>query len=96
MSWRAVGVVYAVLALLLAFVLVVDRQPVVQAPRPDAAARSLLGIEESAVRAVVFRRGETRVRAERADGRWRTVEPAGAATGRYAAGTSSTCQRWLT
>jgi hypothetical protein len=80
MSWRAVSVVYAILALLLALVLVVDRQPAVEAPPPDAAAvRSLLGVEPSAVRAVVFRRGETQVRAERADGRWRTLGPAGAA-----------------
>ena len=79
MSWRAVGVVYAVFALLLAFMLVVQRRPAVEAPPDAAAARSLLGVEQSAVRAVVFRRGERRVRAERADGRWRTVEPAGAA-----------------
>ena len=80
MSWRAVGVVYAVLALLLAFVLVVERRPAIEAPPPEAApARSLLGVEPSAVRAVAFRRGGLRVRAERAGARWRIVEPPGAA-----------------
>jgi hypothetical protein len=79
MSWRAVGVVYAVLALL-ALVLFLDQRPPAEAPIPDSApARSLLGVDQSAVRAVVFRRGDAYVRAERADGRWRTVEPAGAA-----------------
>ncbi len=79
MSWRAVGGVYAVLVLLLVVVFVVDRQPTLEAPPPDAAPeRSLLGVEASAVRAIVFRRGEAEVRAERADGRWRTVAPAGA------------------
>ncbi|MBI3767207.1 MAG: DUF4340 domain-containing protein [Deltaproteobacteria bacterium] len=77
MSWRAVGVVYAFLVLLLAFVLLVERRPEVEAPPPEAApARSLLGIEPSAVRVVVFRRADARVRAERDDGHWRTVEPA--------------------
>jgi hypothetical protein len=76
MSWRVVGVVYAVFVLLLAFVLLVERRPAVEAPPPEASpARSLLGIESSAVRAVVFRRADARVRAERDDGRWRTVEP---------------------
>ncbi len=79
MSWRAVGVVYAVLALLLAFVLRFEREPAVEPPPPEAApARSLLGVEPSAVRAVTFLRGAMRVRAERHDGRWRVVEPAGA------------------
>jgi len=79
-SWRAVGVVYAVFALLLAFVLRFEREPEVGAPPPDAApARSLLGVEPSAVRTITFVRGATRVRAERRDGRWQVVEPAGAA-----------------
>lgn len=79
MSWRAVGVIYAVFASLLAFVLLVERRPTVEAPPPEAApARSLLGVEPGAVRAVTLRRGGVRVRAERADGRWRVVEPAGA------------------
>ena len=80
MSWRAVGVIYAVFALLVAFVLRFEREPAVEPPTPDAApARSLLGVEPSAVRAVTFLRGGARVRAERGDGRWRVVEPAGAA-----------------
>jgi hypothetical protein len=78
-SWRAVGVVYALLALLLAFVLRFEREPDVHAPPPEAApARSLLGVEASAVRAVTFLRGDARVRAERRNGRWHVVEPAGA------------------
>ena len=80
MSWRAVGVVYVVFALLLAFVLRFEREPEVAAPPPEAApARSLLGVDPSAVRAITFVRGTARVRAERRDGRWRVVEPAGAA-----------------
>ncbi len=80
MSWRAVGVVYALFALLVAVVLLSDARKEEGGPPPDTAAeRSLLGIEPSAVRAVVFRRGEARIRAERADDRWRTVEPVGAA-----------------
>jgi hypothetical protein len=80
MSWRAVAVVYALFALLLAYVLLVERRPEVEAPPPDAsAARSLLGIEPGAVHAVVFRRADARVRAERDDDRWRAVEPQGAA-----------------
>jgi len=79
MSWRAVGIVYAVLALLVVAVLL-DQRPPADAPIPDSApSRSLLGVDESAVHAVVFRRGDAQVRAERADGRWRTVEPVGAA-----------------
>jgi Domain of unknown function (DUF4340) len=79
MSWRAVGVVYAVLALLLGVVFVLDRQPTAEPLPPGAAAvRSLLGVEPAAVHAVVFRRGEAQVQAELVDGRWRTVEPAGA------------------
>jgi len=79
-SWRAVGAVYAVLALLLAFVLRFEREPAVAPPPPEAApARSLLGVEPSAVRAVTFLRGAARVRAERREGRWRVVEPVGAA-----------------
>src|SRR6185369_5861978 len=79
MSWRAVGVVYAVLALLLAFVLRFEREPAIEVPPPEAApARSLLGVTPSAVRAVTFLRGTARVHAERREGRWRVLEPAGA------------------
>jgi hypothetical protein len=80
MSWRAVAVIYAVLGLLLIVVLPLGPAPTVEdAPPPEAAPeRSLLGIESSAVQAVLFRRGDLRVRAVREDGRWRTVEPAGA------------------
>jgi hypothetical protein len=78
-SWRAVGIVYAVFALLLAFVLRFERQPAVEAPPPEAApARSLLGVAPKAVHAITFRRETARVRAERDDGRWRMLEPAGA------------------
>jgi hypothetical protein len=79
-SWRAVAAIYAVLALLT--VIVTSTQPsstVENAPPPEAAPeRSLLGLEPSAVQAVLFRRGDVRVRAVRDGGRWRTVEPPGA------------------
>jgi hypothetical protein len=80
MSWRAVAVIYAVLGLLVIAVVRLDSAPEVEnAPPLDAAPeRSLLGIESGAVQAILFRRGDLRVRAVREDGRWRTVEPAGA------------------
>jgi hypothetical protein len=80
MSWRAVGAIYLVFAGLLAFVLTVERPPAVAPPPPEAAPeRSLLGVDESAVRAIAFQRGDMQVRAVRDDGRWRVVEPSRAA-----------------
>ncbi len=80
MSWRAVAVVWVVLIGLVAFVLLVEREPEVAPPVPETAPeRSLLGIEARDVHAIELRRRDARVRAVRDGDRWRTVEPAGAA-----------------
>lgn len=70
MSWRRVAVIYAVLALLVAWVVVFE----VDGPAPETAAvdlsapsRSLLGADASAVTGIRFTRRGHVIRAERAD-----------------------------
>jgi hypothetical protein len=80
MTWRRVGAIYLVLATLgLCFILFERRsEPARTAASPGAAERSLLGIDQDAVRTIVFRRAGLEVRAARNGGRWRVVEPVAA------------------
>jgi hypothetical protein len=79
MTWRRVGLVYAVLAVLIAVAFVSDRWEVAEdaPPPPDAAVHSLLEREAGAVAAVTFTRAGRLVRAAKTGGRWQAVEPQG-------------------
>ncbi len=80
MSWRRVAIIYAVLALLVAWVVVFERDapaPETATVDPGAPSQSLLGADASAVAGVRFTRRGQVIRAERADDRWRAVEPRG-------------------
>lgn len=81
MSWRRVAAIYAVLAVLVGWVVTFERHaPPPEEPRvdPSAPSQSLLGADAAAVAAVRFTQGGKVVRAERAEDRWRAVEPRGA------------------
>ena len=77
MTWRPVGLIYLALASLVLYFVLFERtsEPPATATSPGAAERSLLGIDQDAVRAVVFRRDGLEVRAARDGGRWRVVGP---------------------
>ena len=78
MTWRRVGVVYATLAVLVAVAVLSERrQATDDRPPPGAAVHSLLERDADAVAAVTFTRDGRLVRAAKADGRWRAVEPEG-------------------
>ena len=78
MTWRRVGAIYALLAVLVGYLVVVELRP---PPPPDpatdptSAARSLLGVTPDTVTRVAFRRGDTRVIATHDGDRWTIVEP---------------------
>lgn len=79
MSWRRVAAIWAVLAVLAAFVVVIGRvapRPAEDAPAPVGP--SLLDASAASVTSVTFRKEGRVVRATRRDGRWQTVEPADA------------------
>ena len=79
MSWRRVAVIYAVLVLLVSYMVVFERGvQSTDAIRPTTAADSLLGTDASSVTAVTFRRAGKLLRATRDDQRWHAVEPPGA------------------
>ncbi len=80
MTWKGVGIVYVVLAVLAAVVLLFEGPEPSSAPSADPAppAQSLLGIDAAAVAAVSFSRDGAVVRAARENQRWRAVEPRGA------------------
>jgi hypothetical protein len=79
-SWGRVAVIYGVLALLAAWVFLVDPrdvpEPGVQPEPPPPV--SMLGVEASTVTSIGFRKGTETVRATREGTRWRIVEPADA------------------
>ena len=81
MSWRRVAVIYAVLGVLLIVVLPLGPAPSSRSSAERGRSRAVAARyrREPAVAAVVFRARGLRVRAVREDGRWRIVEPAGAA-----------------
>ena len=80
MTWRRVGTIYLVLAALVSYFALFERAPQLLDPAaaPPTAERSLLRAGAEDVMAVTFRRPGAEVRAVRAGGRWRVVEPAGA------------------
>ncbi len=79
MSWRRVGTIYVVLALLAAVVIVGGREGgSTGTPERQAVGPSMLATDAAAVQAVTFRKGDRSVRAVLQDRRWRTIEPAGA------------------
>jgi hypothetical protein len=81
MSWRRIASIYALLAVLVAWVVAFERDapaPEAKAVDAGAPAQSLLGADASAVAAISFSRRGQVVRAERADDRWRAVAPKGA------------------
>ncbi len=79
MSWRRVAVIYAVLALLAGWVLILDRgAPDPEMPAPVAPAPPLLETAASSVTALTFRKEGRVVRAQRTADRWSVIEPAGA------------------
>ena len=77
MTWRRVGAIYLVLASLGLYFALFERrsEPLRTATRPGTVERSLLGIDQDAVRAIVFRRAGLEVRAARDADRWRVVGP---------------------
>lgn len=80
MTWRGVGIVYALLAVLVAAALLLERK---EPPAPAAgdrprATESLLGMDAAAVDTIAFVRGDTMVRATREDDRWNAVAASGA------------------
>lgn len=78
MSWRRVALIYACLAVLVVWVVVLDHPEPPPAPSaPAAAGPSLLEAEAASVTAVTFRREGRIVRAAREEGSWRVLEPTG-------------------
>jgi hypothetical protein len=80
-TWRKVGAIYLVFAVLLAWMLVVERAeppPAPAAEDPTAPERSVLGTRSDAVRRVTLRRGGQSVTADLEGDRWRITEPKGA------------------
>jgi hypothetical protein len=79
MSWRQVGLIYVVLALLAGYVVLFDAgTPATEVAAPAPVGPSLLESDAASVTTVTFRKEGRVVRAAREAGRWRVVEPAGA------------------
>ena len=78
MSWRRVAAIYAVAALLAAYVFVFERSaPVGEEGAPPTIPASILGTDAATVTAVTFGKSGKVVRAQRDGDRWRVVEPVG-------------------
>lgn len=79
MSWRRVGLIYVALAVLAAYVFLIDRGPATTPPADGHApvGPSLLDVNAAAVSAVAFHEGGRTLRAARHDGRWQVLEPPG-------------------
>ncbi len=77
MSWRRVGVIYLVLAVLAGYLAVFERRQEQPSPTEGVPSleQSLLGAEANAVGAVTFRRAGTAVHAVREGERWRVLDP---------------------
>jgi hypothetical protein len=80
MSWRQVGVIYAILALLAGYVVLLDAgtPATTEVAAPAPVGPSLLESDAASVTTVTFRKAGRVVRAAREAGRWRAIEPAGA------------------
>jgi len=79
MTWRRVATIYAVLAVLVLALVLVEHPPQ-RAPAPDDPTRperSILGTEAEQVTGVLLRRRGLTVEARRESGRWRVIAPAG-------------------
>ncbi len=81
MTWRRVGVIYLVLAVLAAWFVAVELRPARtdHTHDPGAPERSLLGVDAAAVVRLALRRDGTTITVARDDDRWRVVEPAAVA-----------------
>jgi hypothetical protein len=80
MSWRRVGVIYALLAVLAVWVFGLDGgAPVAVAPNePPPPGASILDTSAATVTAITLRKDGKVVRAHRTDTRWATAQPPGA------------------
>jgi Domain of unknown function (DUF4340) len=78
MTWRRVGVIYVVLAILTLVVTVIDgaRLPSAEQNTHLPVGPSLIDADAASITAVTFRKEGRIVRAIRQPQRWRTVEPA--------------------
>lgn len=81
MTWTRVALIYAVLAVLVGYLALLDGPANEEAAltlEPPTPAASLLGTEADAVRVMTFQKEGRLVRASRESGRWRPIEPMGA------------------
>jgi hypothetical protein len=80
-TWTRVAVIYAVLAVLVGYLSLVDgpaNEETAVTLEPPTPSASLLGTEADAVRVMTFQKDGRLIRASRDSGRWRPIEPMGA------------------